>query len=82
MIRIKVRFFGSAKSLAGGEFALLDLDVPSISSLEAALAARFGGGMETLLKFSKFARGSDLLQGDSILADGDEVVVLPPVSGG
>jgi molybdopterin converting factor subunit 1 len=81
-IRITVRFFAAARDLAGCETAILDLPAGSTAAnLRARLAATYPA-LAGLLRHSLFAVGNEYAGDDSPLADGAEVAVIPPVSGG
>lgn len=80
----KVKLFAALRDAAGtdgGEF-----DAPDVDSLLGMLKERFGEGFSRSLSFSKVAVNGtliDALQGlNTPLSAGDEVALLPPVSGG
>jgi molybdopterin synthase catalytic subunit len=81
-ISVHVLFFGAARDAAGSEEVELKLDPPhdSASAFEQLLTAypdlrRFG---KSLL----LAVNQEYAQPDRQIADGDELAVFPPVSGG
>jgi molybdopterin synthase catalytic subunit len=82
LIRIHVRLFAMQRELAGTRG--LDLMLASDASIEdawAALVARFpvlASGRAAV----RFARNGSYAPADTSLADGDEVAMIPPVSGG
>jgi molybdopterin converting factor subunit 1 len=81
-IAIRIRLFAVQRELAGTREVQVDL--PNGSDVEAAwnaLVARHPvliPGRSSL----RFARNGDYAEPTTILADGDEVVMIPPVSGG
>lgn len=81
-MRVRVRLFAMQRELAGTR--QVDLELPGGATIEdawAALAARFpllAPGRPAV----RFARNADYAPADTVLADGDEVAMIPPVSGG
>ena len=81
-IRVHVRLFAMQRELAGTRG--LDLTLASDASIEdawAALVARFpvlAPGRAAV----RFACNGSYAPADTSLADGDEVAMIPPVSGG
>ena len=79
---VRVLFFGVLKDLTG--LAEDAVDVPAgttIGDLFSSYARRFEtleGARPSIL----FARNQEFVSPDTMLADGDEVAFLPPVSGG
>ncbi len=82
MITIEVKFLGPAKDMAGAEATTLTLaDNAQLDELRAALTARFPQ-ISAALPTVRFAVNQEFVVGDLALKDGDEVAVIPPVSGG
>lgn len=80
-MNIEVSFWGSARRLAGGERRHLELaDGATVDALAAELEAV--GDLAAELPRCAFAIGTELVPRSHVLAAGDEVAVLPPVSGG
>lgn len=81
-LRIRVRLFAMQRELAGTR--QVELELPDGSTIEdawAALIERFpilAPGRPAV----RFARNADYAHADTRLADGDEVAMIPPVSGG
>lgn len=78
---VTVRFFALGRELAGTGDAALELE--NGATVEAALAvllARF----PDLSQLSRFTVAVNLavVDRDAVLADGDELALIPPVSGG
>ncbi|MGA1676316.1 MAG: MoaD/ThiS family protein [Pseudomonadales bacterium] len=84
MIEVTVRFFGSLRDATGVGQCTLVLDAGRSEALMQALSARFGAGvMETLLdRRVRVAVNQSLYESLPVLASGDEVAFMPPVTGG
>jgi molybdopterin synthase catalytic subunit len=81
-IKVRVRLFAVQRELAGTrEVPLVLADGADVEAAWNALAARFpvlAPGRGSL----RFARNGDYAEPTTTLADGDEVAMIPPVSGG
>lgn len=81
-ITVRVRLFAIQRELAGMREVVLELaDGADVEAAWTALAARFpvlAPGRASL----RFARNGDYAEPATRLADGDEVAMIPPVSGG
>jgi molybdopterin synthase catalytic subunit len=76
-VRIQVRLFAGLREQAGA--ALRELDLPTGSRLgDVWQQLGLGDEPEGLL----YAVNQDYAAGDRLLAEGDEVALIPPVSGG
>jgi molybdopterin converting factor subunit 1 len=81
-MRIRVRLFAIQRELAGTRE--VELELPAGASIEdawSALVARH----PTLAPgraYVRFARNADYADAETPLADGDELAIIPPVSGG
>ncbi len=77
---IRVRLFAALREEAGASW--LEADAPTAGELVNDLAARFGE------RFARIAgAGTIVVNGEratraTLLVDGDEIALLPPVSGG
>jgi len=82
LVRIRVLLFGVLKDLAGQ--SLIDADFPNGSSVAAVLenSAVAWPRIRTLLPSIAVAVNREYAKPETKLADGDEVALLPPVSGG
>lgn len=82
MIRVTVTFFGPSRDLAGVESVNVELpERATVVQLAAELCERFprlSAGMASV----RFAVCEAFVSEDHVLADGDAVAVIPPVSGG
>ena len=81
-VRVRVRLFAMQRELAGTRQVELDLAPgATIERAWEALVERFpvlAPGRSAV----RFARNGDYAAADVVLADGDEVAMIPPVSGG
>lgn len=81
-MRVRVRLFAIQRELAGaGELPLELQDGASIENAWASLVAlhpRLAPGRA----YVRFARNGDYASPDTRLGDGDELAIIPPVSGG
>lgn len=82
-MRVTVRFFALLRDAAEGRDAL-ELDLPSGASVADAVAElekRFVA-LRLPLKRSAVAINRAYASRQSVLSDGDELALIPPVSGG
>jgi molybdopterin synthase catalytic subunit len=80
-MKVRVRLFASLREAAGSEW--LEVDLPagaSVGDLLARLAGR--PGLERAASRALVARGLEYVGAGAPLAEGDEVALLPPLSGG
>jgi molybdopterin synthase sulfur carrier subunit len=79
---VRVRLFAAAREAAGT--AELVVDPQPLGMLLDALRRELGGGFSDVLDRARvWVNGDDPSRGDDTpLTPGDEVAVLPPVSGG
>jgi len=81
-VRVRVRLFAIQRELAGTRE--VEVELPDEARVEDAWAALVGR-YPTLAagrSFVRFARNAEYAEGGTGLADGDELAVIPPVSGG
>lgn len=81
-MRVTVRLFGSLREAAGSR--TIDVELPAGAKIEAlreAVAARLPSAAK-LGPRAAVAVNQQLASPGAVLADGDEVALLPPVSGG
>ncbi len=82
MISIKVVFLGPAKDFARAESASLELaDGATLADLRGELAERYPG-LGPALPTIRMAVNQEFADDDTSLTAGDEVALIPPVSGG
>jgi molybdopterin synthase catalytic subunit len=81
-IRVRIRLFAMQRELAGTRG--LDLLLPAGATIEDAWAALIGlhPGLAPGRTALRFARNGAYAPVDTPLGDGDEVAMIPPVSGG
>lgn len=75
-----LRLFASAREAAGT--GRLDLPGATVGAVLAEARARFGEPFAALLPTCRVWVNGEPADADRAVADGDEVAVLPPVSGG
>jgi len=82
MIRVTIKLFAILRERAGVSDIGVDLSEPAtVADASKALVAQHPE-LADLLPRVAYAVNRDYARTDSPLADGDEVAVLPPVSGG
>jgi MoaE-MoaD fusion protein len=81
-IRVRIRLFAMQRELAGTRG--LEVELPSGATIEDAWLAVVGlhPGLAPGRAALRFARNGAYAPVDTSLADGDEVAMIPPVSGG
>jgi sulfur-carrier protein len=81
-VTVKLRLFAQARQAAGRTSD--ELEASTLGELLAAASAAYGPEFAAVLGTAKvWVNGEDPPQGpDTPLGSGDEVAVLPPVSGG
>jgi molybdopterin converting factor subunit 1 len=81
-IRVRVRLFAIQRELVGAREVALEL--PTGATIEAAWAAlvRLHPALAPGRVAVRFARNAEYADPDTVLEDGDELAVIPPVSGG
>ena len=80
MANVTLRLFASAREIAGAGSITYEADTTQelLPRAEDDLGERFS----EILQISRIWLNGEPLEGDSPITDGDEVAVLPPVSGG
>ena len=81
-MRIRVRLFAIQRELVGARE--VELELPLGSSIEDAWTALVAlhPTLAPGRAYVRFARNADYADADTALADGDELAIIPPVSGG
>jgi molybdopterin synthase catalytic subunit len=79
---INVKLFATVRELAGVSELALDLaDAATVAAAREALAARYPASRDALAR-AAFAVNRTYAPATAALSDGDELAVIPPVSGG
>jgi molybdopterin synthase sulfur carrier subunit len=80
--RVRLRLFAAAREAAGRAEA--ELDAATVGELLDSARNRFGPEFAAVLTTARvWVNGDEPADGDAaLLGDGDEVAVVPPVSGG
>lgn len=82
MLRVNVLFLGPAQDFADTESVSLDLtEGATVAELRGVLAEQYEG-LRGALKTIRFAVNETFASDDTVLHSGDEVALIPPVSGG
>jgi MoaD family protein len=80
MPTVSVRLFAALRDLAGA--ARVEAEGDTVDDVVAALAARFGDRFARVAAAGSVVVDGERASGDRRLARGEEVALLPPVSGG
>lgn len=81
-IQIEVLFFAAAKEIVNAKNCSLMLSAGSkVADVRQSLLDRFPK-LETILKQSRLAVNDTYAADDQTVESGDEIAVIPPVSGG
>ena len=80
MAVVKVRLFAALRDLAGS--SEVEAEGANVGEVVAALSARFGERFERVARAGSVVVDGERAEPAAPLADGDEVALLPPVSGG
>jgi molybdopterin converting factor small subunit len=81
-VAVEVLVFGPARDCVGGTSVTVDVALPAAVEKLVAALADVNAGLRELLPHCAIAVGDELVARDFVVNDGDEVAVLPPVSGG
>ncbi|MGP8124633.1 MAG: MoaD/ThiS family protein [Nitrososphaerales archaeon] len=82
-MRLKILYFASARDIVGkkGELLTIDDDARTVSEL-ADMLQGMHPGLRGLENATRYAVNLEIVEGDAVLHEGDEVGVLPAVTGG
>jgi molybdopterin converting factor subunit 1 len=81
-MRIRVKLFAIVKERAGVAELPLDLpDASDVAAAELALKEKFPA-IGSFLRQAAYAVNREYVDAKTVLHDGDELAVIPPVSGG
>ena len=85
-MNIRLLYFARLREVLGQDRETLSLDgaAPTLAGLLATLRARGGNWAEELAPERNFrmAVNQDIASPDTVLHEGDEVAIFPPVTGG
>ena len=81
-MRVDIRCYGPAREAAGTEVLVLEVSAPATVADALAQLAAHSEAFATLLPRCAVAIGDDFVSRQRLLADGDEVALIPPISGG
>lgn len=81
-MRVNVLLFAAFREAVGA--ARLELDVPDGTTLRQVYSLVEGSHprLGPLRPYTTFARNREVVEGDTLVASGDEIVFLQPASGG
>lgn len=77
---IRVRLFAALRELAGE--SEIEVAGRSVADVTDRLGERFGERFAAIAEVSSFVVNGERASSDTPIAEGDEVAILPPVSGG
>ncbi len=81
-VSIRVRFFGPARDLAGCEECWLTLPPDAVVATAVERLAEQFPALRDRLPHYRIAVNTEYANLDTVLREGDEVAIIPPVSGG
>ena len=76
---VKVVYFGPLKNITGCH--LEEFEYSSFDELKKEIINKYGHEIEKMFDYCAFWKNGDEFDNDSFI-DGDEIEILPPVSGG
>ena len=77
---IVVKFFAGAREAAGT--SAVDVEAGSVQEALDAATALFGSRLKSMIDISRIWLNGEPADLSSNVSDGDEIAILPPVSGG
>jgi MoaD family protein len=77
---VKVRLFAALREIAGD--AHVDATGRTVGEIVDTLSARYGDRFAQIAEVGSMVVNGERATRDTPIADGDEVALLPPVSGG
>ncbi|MCS7264720.1 MAG: molybdenum cofactor biosynthesis protein MoaE [Armatimonadetes bacterium] len=82
MIKVRIRFLGPAKDFSGCDEVAINL--PKGSSVSTAIEelVQIFPALKNALPNYRFAVNAEYVEKENLLVDGDELAIIPPVSGG
>ncbi|MCS7191757.1 MAG: molybdenum cofactor biosynthesis protein MoaE [Armatimonadetes bacterium] len=82
IIKVRIRFLGPAKDLAGCDEVALNLPMGSSVSMAIEELVQILPALKDALPNYRFAVNAEYAEKETLLVDGDELAIIPPVSGG
>jgi molybdopterin converting factor small subunit len=82
MFDLDVLCFGPARDAAGGEVVRISVDAAATVEQALKVLADGNDALADLLPCCAIAVGDEIVTRDHALSPGDELAILPPVSGG
>ena len=76
----QVRLFASLREVAGA--SRVDADGATVGEIVDVLSARYGPMFAQVAAVGSYVLNGERADRDAVVSPGDEVAVLPPVSGG
>jgi MoaD family protein len=80
MTTVRVRLFAALRELAGA--TEVEASGVTVEDLVVALSERYGERFEKVARAGSVVVDGERVRSDRALAEGEEVALLPPVSGG
>ena len=80
MAKVTLRLFAGAREIAGN--GIITYEASTVHDLLVQAQADLGEEFTEILSISRVWLNGEPVEGDSRISSGDEVAVLPPVSGG
>ena len=80
MTTVRVRLFAALRELAGD--SEVEASGVTVDDLVTALSERYGERFAKVARAGSVVVDGERVPGERVLLDGDEVALLPPVSGG
>jgi len=77
---VKIRLFAALREIAGD--AHVEATGHSVGDVVDELSARYGERFAKIAEVGSFVVNGERASRDTAIAEGDEVALLPPVSGG
>ena len=81
VVGMRIRLFAALRDLAGASTVEVDA-APDVDALLAAMSDRYGSRFDAIMAAGSVVVNGEPAGPDRTLAPGDEVALLPPVSGG
>ena len=80
MAKVTLRLFAGARDISGN--GTMTFEASSVQDLLVQAQDDLGEEFTQILSISRVGLNGEPVEGDSTISSGDEVAVLPPVSGG